>query len=79
VSKRISYVKISRLGFNEYYLNTKDKQEFYRHLGYKECEPVTSLGENANKLDSNQISAMLHLFGRGKAAMDPNLTWMMKS
>lgn len=37
--KTEDYAKV--LGFTTAYLNTRDKQEFYEHLGYTYCSPVS--------------------------------------
>lgn len=42
-------------GFRTIYLSTPDMQGFYARLGYIEGDPVTSLGENASKLDKAQV------------------------
>ncbi|XP_013785528.1 N-acetyltransferase 6-like isoform X2 [Limulus polyphemus] len=38
-----------RLGFKTAYLNTIDKQDFYKHLGYIFCDPVSSDGGNVSR------------------------------
>jgi len=43
------------LGFVTIYLSTKDKDNFYRHLGYEDSNPVSSLGENSKRLTSEQV------------------------
>ncbi|KAL6065386.1 N-acetyltransferase 6, variant 3 [Balamuthia mandrillaris] len=61
------------------YLSTADKQEFYRHLGFTECEPVTSLGSNAKQISSAQLSALARIFGgQGGPKQGINQTWMKK-
>lgn len=65
-----------RLGFKTAYLSTKDKQEFYAHLGevylscfieilggYQECEAVTCLGENSKQLNKEQLKGLLQVLG----------------
>lgn len=49
--------RASALGFEELFLSTHDKEEFYAHLGFRRCGPVSSLRG----------------FGREKAANDRDI------
>ncbi|XP_076312350.1 N-alpha-acetyltransferase 80 [Tachypleus tridentatus] len=44
-----------RLGFKTAYLNTIDKQDFYKHLGYIFCDPVSSDGGIVSKYFVGQM------------------------
>ncbi|XP_046571177.1 N-alpha-acetyltransferase 80-like [Haliotis rubra] len=46
-------------GFKTIFLNTIDKEEFYRHLGYQPSGPVASLGANAHLIPDSLISKMM--------------------
>jgi len=46
-------------GFKVMYLNTKDKEAFYRHLGYEPAEAITCLGDNSNRLTAKQVRRAL--------------------
>jgi hypothetical protein len=48
---------LCRMGYTTMYLSTKDKQHFYRHLGYSDCDAVTTLGSNANRINTEQVPA----------------------
>eukprot|EP01120_Amphizonella_sp_Union-15-10_P012850 TRINITY_DN5816_c0_g1_i1.p1 TRINITY_DN5816_c0_g1~~TRINITY_DN5816_c0_g1_i1.p1 ORF type:complete len:200 (+),score=28.61 TRINITY_DN5816_c0_g1_i1:60-602(+) len=68
--------EVCKLGFSTLYLSTSDKRDFYYHLGFRECEAVTSLGEN--KLPKDQLAGLLGLFGTGgKSSGGP--VWMKKT
>lgn len=62
------------------YLSTHDKQDFYRHLGYKESEAVSSLGASGSKLNTAQLSGLLAAFGGNSQSAHPNdgRIWMKK-
>lgn len=73
-----SYIK--ERGFTNMVLSTHDKMEFYRHLGYNECEPVSTLGANSKFLNNDQVSALLKAFGGAsvKGLQKDGRTWMNK-
>eukprot|EP01095_Lingulamoeba_sp_RSL-Kostka_P010097 TRINITY_DN355_c0_g9_i1.p1 TRINITY_DN355_c0_g9~~TRINITY_DN355_c0_g9_i1.p1 ORF type:complete len:221 (+),score=69.10 TRINITY_DN355_c0_g9_i1:129-791(+) len=51
-------------GFNTVYLSTKDAENFYKHLGYEECENhVTCLGASSKFLNKQQLSGLQKIFG----------------
>ena len=55
--------KVAReLDISYMYLFTEDKVPFYEHIGYKQCEPISSLGDNAKRLNVKQLSALEVLF-----------------
>lgn len=45
-----------RKGITKLYLSTHDKQDFYKHLGYKFCEPIVSFGVNTDNLPEGFVS-----------------------
>lgn len=71
---------IKERGFKYMVLSTYDKMEFYRHLGYSECEPVSTLGSNSKLLNNDQVSALLKVFGGAsvKGLQKDGRTWMSK-
>ena len=52
------------LNISYMYLFTDDKVPFYEHIGYKQCEPISSLGKNASRLNVKQLSALENLFAK---------------
>jgi hypothetical protein len=68
-----------RKGQTVLYLSTHDKQDFYRHVGYEECESVTSLGANGSKLSKTQLSGLLGAFGGKQTQANDPRTWMKKA
>lgn len=68
-------------GYSHMHLSTEDQQGFYHRLGYQECEPITSLGQNSKRLTPDQVEALENLFanrlGTGTAPKSGN-TWMKK-
>jgi len=73
------------LGFRRLFLSTKDKQHFYAHLGYQPCEPVSSLGSNAGRLNTAQLGGLLRVFGgsggnssSGSNTTSPGVYWLSK-
>jgi len=68
-----------KMGLEALYLSTKDKQGFYSHLGFTNCDPVTCLGASGRLLKQEELGGLLRIFG-GKGNQDTEqLTWMMKS
>eukprot|EP00111_Clytia_hemisphaerica_P000233 TCONS_00000584-protein len=70
------------LGLSYMYLSTDDKVTFYEHLGYNQCEAVSSLGNNSKLLNANQVSALEGLFAK-RINMSPPAdsncnTWLRK-
>ncbi|XP_046364340.2 N-alpha-acetyltransferase 80-like [Haliotis rufescens] len=59
MDKTEEYAKSS--GFQTIFLNTIDKQEFYRHLGYQDSGPVASLGANAHLIPDSLIAKMMNV------------------
>lgn len=47
-------------------------------MGYIECQPVTSLGNNANKLSKIQINTLLSVFGGKNTVVNDGCVWMKK-
>eukprot|EP01122_Echinamoeba_exundans_P015651 TRINITY_DN7536_c0_g1_i1.p1 TRINITY_DN7536_c0_g1~~TRINITY_DN7536_c0_g1_i1.p1 ORF type:complete len:182 (-),score=19.51 TRINITY_DN7536_c0_g1_i1:341-886(-) len=66
-------------GFTAMYLSTPDMQAFYGRLGYVEGDPVTSLGDNASKLNKAQLQGLLAAFGGNAGAATKDKTWMRKN
>uniref|UniRef100_A0A0B7A526 N-acetyltransferase domain-containing protein n=1 Tax=Arion vulgaris TaxID=1028688 RepID=A0A0B7A526_9EUPU len=48
-----------KLGFKTVYLFTLNKEGFYGRLGYTKCNPVTSLGDNAQKVPEAMLKNLL--------------------
>lgn len=48
-----------RKGITTLYLSTHDKQDFYKHLGYKFCEPIVSFGVNTDNLPEGFLQKFL--------------------
>ena len=71
---------IKKKSYKSMILSTHDKMEFYRHLGFDECEPVSTLGSNAKLLKNDQVSALLKAFGgtSTKGLQKDGRTWMSK-
>lgn len=60
-------------GFNTVYLSTRDKRDFYAHLGYVVCAPVTI----ASQITQERSSAMIKLKDVfGGASAGPKFVWM---
>jgi GNAT superfamily N-acetyltransferase len=67
-----------RRGYDTLFLSTHDQQGFYSRLGFVECEPVTSLGDNASRISQSQLSNLLRAFGGKSAGQTKDKTWMKK-
>jgi N-acetylglutamate synthase-like GNAT family acetyltransferase len=65
--------------FSTLYLSTHDKQEFYKHIGFEECSPVSSLGANGAKFSAAQLSGLLSAFGGNATQSNDKRTWMKKN
>lgn len=50
-------------GAPKIWLNTKDKQEFYRHLGYKDSTFVTPVRESQKFLGTEKVQQLNRLLG----------------
>lgn len=50
------------MNFQTIFLNTIDKQDFYSHLGYTKCGPVTSLGDVAHRVPDHLVRNPLNQF-----------------
>ena len=53
------YFACIRLGYKQAYLTTRDKNEFYAHLGYEYCEPIISLGSASQLLSDEHVRKAL--------------------
>ena len=53
---------------------------FYEHLGYKQCEAVSSLGSTSKHLNASQVSALEGLFAKRLNVSNPTdcNTWLRK-
>jgi N-acetylglutamate synthase-like GNAT family acetyltransferase len=63
-------------GFQTVYLATRDKRDFYSHLGYSICEPVTiASAVTAGEERSSAVSKLKDVFG----GSDLKVVWMKKA
>jgi hypothetical protein len=69
---------LCRRGYSTLYLSTHDQQGFYARLGFEECEPVTSLGDNSSRISKAQLANLLSAFGGKGASQTKDKTWMKK-
>jgi len=71
---------IKSLGISYIYLSTPDKVQFYKHLGYKESEAVSTLGGSAKHLSKTQVASLEGLFAKRLhiEPVTPNNVWLRK-
>eukprot|EP00026_Physarum_polycephalum_P014182 Phypoly_transcript_14668.p1 GENE.Phypoly_transcript_14668~~Phypoly_transcript_14668.p1 ORF type:complete len:322 (+),score=53.42 Phypoly_transcript_14668:35-967(+) len=68
-----------KLGYTTAYLSTTDKEQFYAHLGYELCDPVTTGSGAETLLSADRMSGIMHLFGSSAMKKGPKVVWMKKS
>ena len=72
------HAKARALGFEQVYLCTRDKRDFYQHLGYTICPPVTPKTAAAQLVDSQAVDKLKGLFGGGNPTQSDYL-WLKTS
>jgi N-acetylglutamate synthase-like GNAT family acetyltransferase len=65
VIMELMHAQAQSLGFQTVYLCTRDKRDFYQHLGYEVCSAVTPKTAASELIDSSAVNKLKGVFGGG--------------
>jgi hypothetical protein len=61
------------------YLSTSDKLNFYTHLGYEKCSPVTPLSSASQLVDTGGLNALKAAFGGKPLSSFGRCIWLKRN
>lgn len=73
---RLMHEHAVNLGFETVYLSTRDKRDFYQHLGYELCEAVSPHSAASSRVDRDALERLKGAFGGGGA--QSQYVWLRK-